>query len=175
MAQLFGHPESIPKSHYKGVGEIVARWAMLEHHIERLLWKALNLDNKKGRLLTHSLGTRAKIQMLKTITLRWIASPKEQKEVRAIAKAADRLANRRHAIAHGIWGHPLGKPTQIHLFYMREGHQRILPQVERIKASDLARVATAVRALDQRIIAATKGLTVAGSSPPLTQSAVPPA
>ena len=73
MARLWELPIKMPPKYYPAIGEVVYRQALLEFQMQVIIWRALELDNKKGRTLTVGMGAKPLIGIIKTITLRWAA------------------------------------------------------------------------------------------------------
>jgi hypothetical protein len=104
MAQIHTIPLDIPARHYGAIGQVVAQWARLEYMLQALIWRAMGLDNKQGRVLTVAMPGRALFGALRSLELRWIKDRQTANAIRTLARDAQRLKDERDAIAHGVWG-----------------------------------------------------------------------
>jgi len=58
---------NLPQQYYLAIGEFMFRVGQLEVQMQEILWRAIDVDNKQGRVLT--VGTAAKTirSMLQTV------------------------------------------------------------------------------------------------------------
>jgi hypothetical protein len=116
--------------YYSAIGEFLFRYAQLEYQMHEMIWFALGLDYKRGRLLTIGSGTRTLRGMIGTITStdRWVASKTTKQLMNSIASTAKKHFRLRNALAHGSWQAPNGDPKRARLHFMKEAHERLLPR-----------------------------------------------
>lgn len=118
---------NLPAPYFNAIGKVTAKWSVLEMRLLAIIWHYMGIDMKKGRVLTFGLTSSAKIVLLSTLTLRWIADARSKAEVENFVETAERLVKRRNNFVHGIWGyHPDDATKKIKLFFFRTGQQKIL-------------------------------------------------
>ncbi|MCZ6637298.1 MAG: hypothetical protein O7C66_03790 [Alphaproteobacteria bacterium] len=117
-----------------------------------IIWRALELDNKKGRTLTVGMGAKPLIGIIKTITLRWAVNKTEIRVIKALAAVASEVYDDRNNLAHGVWMYPEnGNPNDIYLHYMKTPRAyRILPKAEKLHPRDIKSTATKIKRLNER-------------------------
>ena len=147
MKIILRHPFKLPKTYYTAIGEITYKWALVEFYIHDMARHFLGIGKKEGRVVLYKTGAREKITVLKTANLGWVSDKASRDHIKSIAKEAYRLNDRRNEIAHGVWGCPEGKPNKLHLLYVTEGKERILPTAEPKTSKDLQAIADEIDTL----------------------------
>ena len=160
MKSVYRHHQKLPALYYRRIGEISHQWNMVEVYLQTIVWHFLDLDYKRGRLLTYWPGARSKVQIFRALTLRWIDDPELKDEIRSIAKQADTLNDDRNKIVHGIWGYKKSVKEQF-LIHISNVRQRIVPSANLKTYEDLRGTANEIIALKRRLIALHKTLDVA--------------
>lgn len=151
MAKIYRHSLQLPTTYYSAIGETLYRWALLEYQMQEIIWRALDIDNKKGRTLTVGMGSRTLIGILRTLSRRWAANKTEAQMLNSLANGASQIVETRNNIAHGTWQYPRGgKATDIHLIYMKASDQRIMPKAEKTRAAHVRSTARKIRHLNER-------------------------
>lgn len=141
----------LPDKYYIAIGEVIYRWALLEFQMQAIIWRALDIDNKKGRTLTIGADSKALFGMLRTVNLRWAVNKTEIRMIKALVSDAQDIGDERHILAHGVWVYPQnGKQSNIHLTYMKSSSHRILPKTERLPLRRIKTVATKLRKINER-------------------------
>jgi hypothetical protein len=138
-------------------------WNLTEMYAQNLIWFFLELDAKKGRILTSDLSAVKKLELFKNLTLRWVPNNNWKSEILAIHKEADSLRTERNKIVHGAWGHEAEAPRNLRLVQIMKTEQKILPRAEVWTATELSAVAKRIAALNSRFRALTKKI---GAPPP---------
>lgn len=151
MATWHHKPRNLPARYYRYIGEIAARWNMVELHLQEIIWLVLELDPKRGRLLTYGQTARAKIEMFRALGEPWIRNHLLVTNIKKLAKDVNRLNNERNRYVHGIFGHEPGKPNDLKLFYVQKAKHKILPHAERKTADDIKKVAADIEALQNEL------------------------
>jgi hypothetical protein len=141
MAKLYEVASNLPPAYYPAIGELIFRWAQLEYQMQEIIWRALSIDNKRGRTLTVGKDARALASILRTLTLRWITHPTDKQLTNHVAKCIGSVADTRNMLAHGSWQYPQGgEPADVYLHYMKEtAQQRIMPRAAKLEPPDIER------------------------------------
>src|SRR5687767_8002568 len=84
---------NLPHQYYPALGEFVFRCAQLEYQLQEMTWRAIDIDNKQGRVLTIGAPTKALRGMLLTITSthskeRWVKNKTHVQEINSIVRQA---------------------------------------------------------------------------------------
>jgi len=159
MAIVLKHPQSLPATYYRYIGEVVFRWNLVEEHMQTIIWHVMGLDWKQGRLLTFGAEASKKIEMFEGLALNSISDQEIQKDIKSIANRADVLNKRRNRIVHGTWGYE-SKPREYRLFYIANIKQRIRPDTKKMRPKDLEAIASDIKALDDRLLSLHQALGV---------------
>lgn len=153
MAQFDDPVMALPPSYYTAIGEFAFRFAQLEYQLHEIVWMALDLGYKAGRVLTIGTDARVLCGMVNVIVSEpiWIQDKARIQEMNSIANNARKLATLRNRLLHGSWQGPGGDPTQARLHFMKETHERILPRFDpNLDDKYIAQKAGALGALNQR-------------------------
>lgn len=151
MARKYDNALHLPPEYYAPIGEVIFRWAQLEHQMQEIIWRAVGIDNKVGRTLTVGMDARTLSTILGTLTLKWLAHPTEKQMANSIAKGARSLANFRNHLAHGSWEYPKGgDPADVRLIYMKETEQRIRPRAKKHGPPEIKDNADKLRRLNEK-------------------------
>lgn len=137
MPFVLEHPDKLTAAHYRVIGEITYKWALIEFLVHDLAGYFLGLDKPRGRIVLYKTGAREKLTVLKTIAGALVKESAIAAELRYIAKTAGDLNDRRNEIAHGVWGHPTASPRTLYLMYVAEGKDRVLPKAKYLSSTDL--------------------------------------
>jgi len=151
MAIVLKHPQSLPATYYRYIGEVVFRWTLLEEHLQTIVWHVMGLDWKQGRLLTFGANADLKIEMFEGLALNSISDQAIAREIKSISNRADKLNSRRNRVVHGTWGFK-SKPREYRLFYIVNVKQRIRPDTKKMRPQDLKIIADDIKELDDRLI-----------------------
>ena len=151
MARLFDVPLKLPDRYYAPIGETLYRWALLEFQIQAVIWRALGINNKQGRILTVGMDARVLVGILRTL-MRYAAANKiEARMMKSLADDTQNLADSRNILAHGAWMYPIGgNPSDVYLHYMKKAHERIVPFAQKYRPRQITATATKIRKLNER-------------------------
>ncbi|MEO1596489.1 MAG: hypothetical protein AAFS02_14700 [Pseudomonadota bacterium] len=147
MAIWHHKPRNLPAKYYRYIGEIAARWNMVEVHLQEVIWHVLDLDPKRGRLLTYWPGAVRKLDVFRALSQPWIKNQLLTDKLRGIASEVDRLNRERNRYVHGVFGHEAGKPKELKLFNIKKTKHKILPIAEHKSADDIKQVAEDIAVL----------------------------
>jgi hypothetical protein len=150
MAQIHVVAEGLPPEYYAPFGELIFRWAQLEYQMQEIIWRAMGLDNKQGRVLTIGKDARAIIQTLRTITLRWTNNATDKQLACSIAHGATQVIEFRNHLAHCSWQHPPGEPDNVYLHYMKEKEERLLPKAKKHDPDEIRAKADKLQKLNEK-------------------------
>ena len=146
------HPQNIPASYYKPVGQMIVRWGFTELYMQSIIWHVWKLkDAKSARALTWNLNAVEKVKLIGALSPRWISDPMDQRELKEIHAEAERLRVKRNHLAHAVWGYVPGNRKQMLMFYLRELDQRIMPKASRPSVADIKEWAADLDALNSRL------------------------
>lgn len=141
---------SLDDRYHAPIGSILTKWATLEHQLQVIIWAALGLDNKTGRVLTVGMGSKTLVGILKNLHRRWITDPTIKQELNLLANDVRKHSEMRNFIAHGIWTIDGNNPADIPwLNYMKEGEHRILPGAEQITPEQLTDYSEVIASLNK--------------------------
>jgi len=150
MPQIHNLPLNLPVRYCSAIGEVVARWARLEIGLQILLWRAMGLDNRQGRVLTVGMPARALFGALRSLKHNWVGDAGTETTIRALVKDAEAAKNERDAIVHGVWGHTKGKPRPLRILRMKFGDQRVMPRSYPLTPADMTTPAANLKELNKR-------------------------
>jgi hypothetical protein len=102
-----------------------------------IIWRALGLDNKEGRVLTGGMGTQVLCGILRNLPKRWITDEGVKKALAELVEFASGRADARNYLAHGIWTEHPEVPGTPYLNFMKTGEQRIMPAAQAVKPAEL--------------------------------------
>lgn len=132
MAQLNDFVMNLPHQYYPAIGEFIFRCGQLENQLHEILWRAIDINNKQGRVLT--IGTDAKVVrgMLSTVTSDeskgfWIPISEKtlRQTINSLVKNSKEFTKLRNKIAHGTWQSPVGgKAHDVRLLFMKEQDEK---------------------------------------------------
>lgn len=105
MAHFDNPVMDLPLSYYSAIGEFAFRFAQLEYQLHEIVWMALDLTYKAGRVLTIGTDVRVLCGMVNTITTGalWVTNKTRIQEMNHIANNARKLSKLRNRLAHGSW------------------------------------------------------------------------
>ena len=151
MIREYANAMDLPAEYYTAIGEMMFRWAQLEHQMQEIIWRAMRIDNKQGRTLTVGMGSKVLCATLKTLTRQWLITAKDKQRANSIAKGAGKIAEFRNYLAHGSWEFPSGGDQKnLHLIYMKETAHRILPKAVKHTPEEIRKKAGQLRQLNKR-------------------------
>jgi len=132
MAQIDDPVMALPPAYYMAIGEFMFRFAQIEYQMHEIVWMALDLSYKAGRVLTIGTEIRVLCGMVTTIVSEpiWIKNKYRTQEMNSIAGKARKLSTLRNRLAHGSWQGPGGDSQKARLHFMKETHERILPRYD---------------------------------------------
>jgi hypothetical protein len=151
MAMIHSVLLSLHDSYHAPIGSILTKWATLEHQLQAIIWAALDLDNKAGRVLTVGMGSKTLVGVIKNLHRRWVTDPTIKQELNSLANAVREHSEMRNYLAHGIWTiDPINPDDTPWLNYMKDGEHRILPGAEQVTPEQLAEYAKIIATLNER-------------------------
>ena len=151
MATWHHKPRNLPAKYYRYIGEITARWNMVELHLQEIVWDVLDLDLKRGRLLTYRSGAREKLNLFRALGKHWIKNQLLVDEFKKIATEIERLNGLRNDYVHGVFGHIPGEPKILKLLYIKTTENKITPRAESKTENDIKLVADDIAALQLKL------------------------
>ena len=129
---------TLPDTYYVHIGAALHRWATLEYMLMTIIWEALKLDNKAGRVLTVGMNVPTLTGILRNLPRRWVTDPTIAKDIRSLCSEIKDHVEFRNYLAHGIWTvDPKDETHTPWLNYMKDGQDRILPGSEAVKPETL--------------------------------------
>jgi len=130
MSQIDTVVTALPHEYCQPIGEFLFRFAQLEYQLQEVIWAALDLGPKEGRILTIGADGKALRQMAKTITGvdLWVKTKQHKQEINMVAEALRKHSEMRNAIAHGSWQSPDGRSSGARLHFMKRSENRIVPK-----------------------------------------------
>lgn len=129
---------NLPHEYYPAIGEFMFRCGQLEHQMHNILWAAIDLDPKKGRLLTIGSPVKTMRAMLRTSVSpemrgHWIPNTEKAliQGICSVAQRSKEFTDFRNKIAHGAWQYPVrGKSTNTSLIFVKEQNEKFLARVD---------------------------------------------
>jgi hypothetical protein len=150
MAKIQYLPLNLPAQHYRAIGEVTARWARLEFILQMLIWRAMDIDNKAGRVLTLKSAAPKLLDMTRKLEYRWIGDRQTVAALRVFAKDAEALYAERNALVHGIWGRFKGRPKPLTLHRMDGKTGKVLPTGDELTPNAMLATAGKIHQLNRR-------------------------
>lgn len=136
MAQHFDFVMDLPQDYYAAIGEFMFRTAQLEMQLHEILWRAINIDNKQGRVLTVGLGADIR-RILNTVISaksagRWLSRDSRFiREIGSLTKSTEKFVAFRNKLAHGAWQARVGdRDSQPQLLFMNTSDEKILAKFD---------------------------------------------
>lgn len=165
MAQIHSLAISLTDPYYTAIGAIAMRWAALEYILQNIIWRAMKLDNKQGRVLTIGMNTQPLTGIIRNPPRRWVTDEKIKADIKSLLEDIDTWVEWRNSIVHGVWTSDPTKPTEAPwLNYMKKGHERLLPSAEQVTPAYMDHIAEAISTLNERALAILNS--VGGVQPP---------
>jgi phage FluMu gp28-like protein len=149
----FDHPAmDLDAKYYSAIGEFIFRCAQLEYQIHEIIWMALGLGYKKGRILTIGMDAKALRGILNTITStdNLIKNKKHIQEINSIALHSKEFSKLRNHLAHGSWQSPDATSRDAHLIYMKEKDERLLPKRSNVDHAEIHRQTNKLQGFNRR-------------------------
>jgi hypothetical protein len=84
------------------IGKAVVAWSRLEHSINEIIWALLRVSVEDGRIITASLDTRYRLNLLRALGDRRLAEI-DVKLLSDLIKKINELNEYRNLIVHGLW------------------------------------------------------------------------
>lgn len=152
----FEHPAmDLEQEYYSAIGEFIFRYAQLEYQMHELVWFALDIGYKKGRILT--IGTDSKVLrgMLATITAtdKYLHIARHKQEINSICGLSKKLYSIRNYLVHGSWQSADASSKNAAIHEMKE--HRLMPPRSKLRYGDIYQHVSALKqknALAQRLI-----------------------
>jgi len=136
--------------YYTEIGAILHKWATLEYLLQNIIWRAMGLDNKKGRVLTLGMGINTLLGVLRNLPRRWINDKTITAQLGDLIREVSLKVEMRNHLSHGIWTVDPDDASQTpQLNYMKTGPDRITPGAEPITPVQLREFAGVVAILCQ--------------------------
>jgi hypothetical protein len=124
---------SLTDEYYVHIGAALHRWATLEYILMAIIWEALKLDNKAGRVLTVGMNIPTLTGILRNLHRRWVTDVAIAKDLRSLCNKIKDHVEFRNYIAHGVWTtNPDDEKRTPWLNYMKDAENRILPGAEAV-------------------------------------------
>lgn len=105
---------------------------------------------KAARLLTWDLQAASKVELFTYLSPKWITDPRDQTELKAIAREAHNLRAKRNRLAHGLWGYKPGERKKHRLLHINR-KTRVLPKSELVSVAEVRQWASQLDALNVRL------------------------
>lgn len=156
--ERFDHPAmDLEPEYYPAMGEFIFRYAQLEYQMHEIVWFAVKLGYKEGRILTIGTDSRVLRSMLLTITSTdsWIASKTHKQEINSLCATSQSFNSMRNYLAHGSWQSPDATAKGATIHYMKQAEERLLPKRSKITHAEIYAAASKLKqmnALAQRLI-----------------------
>lgn len=97
----------LPKDHLAAVGEIIVKWAYIEHAIRMMTIDLIELDHRLGRAVLRSPRISDQLSMIQDILrIKSIAADIDWKSLSAMLRELEAF---RDKFAHGVW---VNEPTK---------------------------------------------------------------
>ena len=129
MAQNNEVDLDLPHPYYAAIGEYIFLCSQLEYQISKIIWRAMDLDNKQGRTLTIGMKVNVLRGILTTITNtdRWVKNKTHLQEINVIRNQCREFSKLRIHLAYGVWGYLTGgDKSNVALSYMKESNEKML-------------------------------------------------
>jgi hypothetical protein len=149
MATFQPNLMDLPARYYSAIGEFLFRYSQLEYQLHEIIWFAMSLGYKRGRVLTIGTDNRVLRGIVSTITFdaRWIKDQSLRQEMNYIAGVAKKHSVFRNRLVHGAWCD--GGAPRLH--YMKEKEYRFIPRYDpKIDDRTIADYAGSLRAANLR-------------------------
>jgi hypothetical protein len=113
MSGLYVHKHNdfarydIPAPLAREIGRFIVTWAHFENYVQTIIWGSLELSHAEGRIavrenrITERLNILNEIGQLRKYDVDYVL-------LRQIKNKAEKLAGKRHLLAHSIWQKPSG-------------------------------------------------------------------
>ena len=165
MVQIHSLLLSLEDPYYLQLGAIAQQWAALEYQLQNIIWRAMGLDNKQGRVLTVGMSPDALSGVLRNLPRQWITDDNIKIELKELLNDIKDNIEWRNAFIHGIWTADANKPDDLPwLNYIKSGEERILPRAQQVTPEYLHLFAQTVDALNHRASAILEA--IGGVQPP---------
>lgn len=93
---------ALPDEYTRGIGQVMAHWAYLEHLLQRISYRLLNLDPKRGRVAVRDPRSEQYISMYRELMeLAGMKPPDEALDALFTGLQAGKPL--RDLVAHGVW------------------------------------------------------------------------
>jgi hypothetical protein len=126
----------LPDDHYTQIGAVITKWATLEFQMMAIIWRAMELDNIEGRVLTVGMGTQVLCGILRNLPKKWIVDNDVKADVIKLTDGVSKYAEGRNFLAHGIWT-VFPDDSAPYLNFMKKAEHRILPAAQPVKPDEL--------------------------------------
>lgn len=153
MVTIYEYPYDIPKTYYGGIGEVMAKMALVEHQIMLVIGHLLKLKNpKQVRVGFLGMTMKARIGAMNALAKNWAPTTAIKNELSDIASGARNLSKIRNSFAHGIWCYPVGQSKRkLFISFSEESKDFYMPKAKHYKSTDIIAKAKEVRALIKRL------------------------
>lgn len=142
MATVCDFVMHLPQDYYPCLGEFMFRCSQLESQMHEVLWRAVNIGNREGRILTIGTANKALRGMLQSVTSDQMrghclskATARERKliqEINSLVSKSREFTELRNRMAHGSWQSPIkGRYEDVQLLFMREQNEKYLARFDR--------------------------------------------
>ena len=141
----------LPTTYYRAIGEIIARFNLLEHLTMVAISMLLRIENKKQqRIVLMGMTAKGKFGTLKALATHWSPNHRIKAEMHEITKIATNLYRWRNRFAHGWWvDNP--RPRPITLLFADEGKDYYMPKGVKLTSQQVRRIASSIRTLTIRL------------------------
>jgi len=152
MVAYLTYPYDIPKTYYTGIGQVIARMALVEHQVMTLIGKLLKLgDPKQVRVSFMGMSMKARLGAANALGANWAPTPALRAEIKSIVSTTLKLSRIRNSFAHGQWGYKLPNRRKLYVVFPEDGKDFYLPKNKHYKSSEILAIAKDVRAISKRL------------------------
>ncbi|MBX3664980.1 MAG: hypothetical protein KF834_04785 [Burkholderiales bacterium] len=141
--------DDLPLEIMSGIGEIAAWWGYLEFQLGVIIREAIQIDTKRGYLLTFKQPLFSLLGCLDNIakTDYWVPDKSIRNDITKLIAGVRRYEQERNDYVHGVFGFSdnMQKAYARHLFRLAEN--RVNPGTEAISAESLSAISDHARGL----------------------------
>ena len=95
----------ITPNHMLALGSFTVNWANMEHSLQSILWKLLNIDWIKGACITQHMASSALCNAIISLSeIEFLEKADELNELKEIIRKFESLRTTRNDLIHGSWG-----------------------------------------------------------------------
>lgn len=95
----------IPAPLAREIGRFLVTWAHFEHYVQAIIWGTLRLSDEEGRLAVRETRITDRLDIIRDLG-KFHNFAMDYVLLQDIRQRADKLAGKRHLLAHSIWQKP---------------------------------------------------------------------